>query len=432
MSSETILGTGEAGLRREAVRRYLQGESPTEIARDLRRSRQWVYVCQWRYDANPQTDFADASHAPHQSPQQTAPEVERLIVALRRELEAAESDEMPYGLIGAREIQARLEGLRIDPLPSAATIQRILAKQGLTHALGPGGASAYYPYPLAWAADALHATDIVVRYLRRQHKVYNFHSIDVFTHRVALTPMLDNSSATACAHLCKAWEILGLPRIQQLDNEGAFCGGHTHPRVIGKVVRLCLLCGSEPFFTPIYEPQRNHWVENFHALWDMAFWRRRCFTSLAHQQAEQPKFEHWYRQVYRPPALNGATIAQFTHDMTFHTLTPDLAALLPDYTTGSPRLPLTAGYIHIMRKVKADGTVELLNDVWLVGRRWAGEYVRATIDLTHHQIAFWHQADATSPVHLLLKRVFRPKECIHDLRPPFQRNCKRSRDCLPA
>jgi transposase InsO family protein len=432
MSSETSTGRDDAGLRREAVRRLLLGESPSEIARDLKRSRQWVYVWGWHYATDPHTDFTDGPRTPHHLPSQTSLEVERLIVALRKELEAGESEAMPYGLIGASEIQARLEGLGIAPAPSEATIQRILAKRDLTHALGAANASAYYPYPPAWAPDALHATDIVVRYLRRQHKVYNFHSIDVYTHRVALTPMLNNTSATACAHLCQAWESLGLPRLQQLDNEGAFCGGHTHPRVIGKVVRLCLFCGIEPFFTPTYEPKRNHWVENFHELWDQAFWSRTRFTSLTHQQAEQPKFERWYGQVYRPPALGGATIAQFTRDMTFHTLTPDLAALLPDYAAGSPRLPLTAGYIHLMRKVRADGSVELLNDVWMVGRRWAGEYVRASIDLGQRQIAFWYQADAESRPHVLLKRIFRPKEPIHELTPPFRRNCKRCRDCLPA
>src|SRR5437868_12086815 len=117
MSSQTNTVMGEAGLRREAVRRYLQGESPSEIARDLNRSRQWVYLCWWHYDEDPQTDFADASRAPHHSPQQTSPEVERLIVALRKKLEAGESEEMPYGLIGTGEIQSRLEGLGIDPLP---------------------------------------------------------------------------------------------------------------------------------------------------------------------------------------------------------------------------------------------------------------------------------------------------------------------------
>jgi hypothetical protein len=432
MSSETTTGRDEVGLRREAVRRLLQGESPSAIARDLNRSRQWVYVWGWRYDADPRTDFADGSRTPHHWPSQTPPEVERLIVALRQELEAGESEEMAYGLIGAGEIQSRLEGLGMEPLPSAATIQRILAKRDLTHAVGSASASAYYPYPQAWAAEALHATDIVVRYLRGKYKVYNFHSIDVFTHRVAMTPMRDNTSATACAHLCKSWEIIGIPCVQQLDNEGAFCGGHTHPRVMGKVVRLCLFCGIEPFFTPTYEPKRNHWVENFHEVWDRAFWSRTRFTSLAHQQAEQPKFEHWYGHLYRPPTLDGATISQFIHDMTFRTLTPHLAAFIPDYTDSSPRLPLTTGYIHLMRKVKADGSVELLNDVWMIGRQHVGEYVRATIDLAQHQIAFWYQADAASRPRVLLKRIFRPKESIHDLKPQFRRNCKRCRDCLPA
>jgi len=424
--------SGSAPRRRPTVRRYLQGESPTAIARDLGRSRQGVYECWWRYQADPHTDFADASRAPLHSPQQVRPEVEQLIVTLRQELEAAVSDEMAYALIGAGEIHSRLEDLRVEPLPCEATIQRVLAKRGLTHAVGAASTSAYYPYPTAWVPDALHASDIVVRHLRGLHKVYNFHTRDGYTHRVAMTQARDNSSPTACAHLLYSWENLGIPYLQQVDNEAAFCGGNTHPRVLGKVVRLCLFCGIEPFFTPIHEAKRNHWVENFHEVWGQAFWSRTRFTSLAHQQREQPKFEHWYLQRYRPPALDGATIAQFTAGMTFHTLTPAVAARIPDYTAPRQRLPLTAGYIHIMRKVKADGTVELLNDVWTIGRRRVGEYVRATIDVALGQIAFWHQADPESRPRVLLIRVFRPHESIHELQSPFRRNCKRCRDCLPV
>jgi len=76
-----------------------------------------------------------------------------------------------------------------------------------------------------------------------------------------LTQHLDKTSRTTCVHLLKTWASLGLPYLQQFDNEGAFAGGYTHWHVLGQVVRLCLFCGVEPLFTPYYEPKRNYQIE---------------------------------------------------------------------------------------------------------------------------------------------------------------------------
>ena len=65
----------------------------------------------------------------------------------------------------------------------------------------------------------------------------NFHTLDHFRHGVYRAQALDKSSRTICAHLRETWADWGLPLIQQFDNEAAFCGGHTHARVIGQVVR---------------------------------------------------------------------------------------------------------------------------------------------------------------------------------------------------
>ena len=57
-------------------------------------------------------------------------------------------------------------------------------------------------------------------------------------------------------------------------------------------------------------------------------------------------------------------------------------------------MPLCAGRIHIMRKVDPQGVVTFLNEPWMVGKRWMGEYVRATIDTARQQVSFWHKPDA--------------------------------------
>src|SRR5919108_200296 len=140
-------------------------------------------------------------------------------------------------------------------------------------------------------------------------------------------------------HLLRAWARLGLPLIHQFDNEGAFCGGHTHPRVIGRVVRLCLWCGVEAFFTPVYDPDRNCEIETFHSLWCKGFWTRHSFTDPADVRRKSPGFSRWYHHEYRPPSLAGKTPAQIRFGEKFPKLTPELRRLVPDYNT--ERLPVS-------------------------------------------------------------------------------------------
>jgi hypothetical protein len=418
--------TTEQAVRREAIRRRLQGQPRCEICRDLKRSPRWFNKWWREYQANPQTHLADRSRVPHTSPQRLPPEVVQAVINTRRTLEAAQTPQTRYGLIGQRAIQGRLIELAVEPLPSLPSIQRILQRQALTHPIGAGQARAYYPWPVAWGVNAIHATDIITRHVRGGETIENFHSLDHYSWAVCLSQHADQTSLTTRAHLLKSWAFLGLPFVQQFDNEGAFCGGHTHPRIIGQVVRLCLLCGIEPFFTPVYEAKRNYQVETFHSVWVLGFWSRGEFRDLIHVQTEAPAFQHWCYYHYRPPALEGQTPAQVRRGQPIRKLTPDLRRLIP---TG--RLPITAGRIHIMRKVNSAGEIELLNDHWRVGSKWIGEYVRATINTAQQRLSIWHQADEHADWRLLHTRVFRPKEPVHELLTAFRRHQARCRDQWP-
>ena len=419
-------GISEQAVRREAIQRRWAGEARSEICRALGRSTSWFDKWWREYQQAPTTDFADHSRAPHTSPYQTPSEVVRTVVALRRTLEAARTPDTRYGLIGAGAIQGRLIDLKVKPLPGQRTIQRILQQHDLTHPLGAGQATAYYPWPLAWGVNAIQATDIITRHVYGGEAIENFHTIDHFSHAVWMTQHVDHSSATAREHLLKTWAKLGLPLVHQFDNEGAFCGGHTHPHILGQVVRLCLFCGIEPWFIPVYEAKRNYQIEGFHSLWVRAFWSCHRFRNLAHVQREAPLFWHWYHYQYRPPALNGQTPAHMRHGVTLFPLTTVVRQAIP-----TDRLPLTAGRLHLLRRVNDAGYVELLNSAWPVGVKWQGDYIRATIDTREHRISFWHQAEAESEWQLIKTRKFPIEEMVHDLLPEFRRNRTRCRDCWP-
>jgi hypothetical protein len=419
--------TNEQNLRREAIRRRVQGERRCDICRDLNRATSWFDKWWAEYRRNPQTDFADRSRAPHRSPHQMPAAVVQAVLAIRQTLEQATTPQTRYGLIGARAIWTRLKELHVSPLPSEPTIQRILAQHQLTHPLGASTSTAYYPWPVAWDVNAILATDIITKHVRGGAQIQNFHTIDHASHAVCLTQHLDKTSRTSCAHLLQSWATVGLPSLHQFDNEGAFYGGHTHPHVLGQVVRLCLFCGIEPLFTPYYEPKRNYQIESFHSLWVSSFWSRHEFANLNEVQAEIPIFQRWYMDHYTPPALSGQTPAQMRRGAGVRRLSARLRRAIP-----MGRLPLTAGRIHFMRKVDPSGAIEVVNEVWRLGARWSGEYIRATIDTAEQTLGFWHKASAETAWQLIKTRHFELKETVHVLQPEFRRNCTRCRECLPG
>lgn len=418
--------TNEQALRREAIRRLVQGEKRLTICQDLNRSLRWLDKWWAKYRANPQADLAARSRAPHTSPQATAPAVVAAVVTVRRTLEAATTPETRYGLIGPRAIQTRLADLDIAP-PSLATIQRIVQAHGLTHPRGAGKDLAYYPWPEAWAVNAIHAMDIITRHVHGGEEIQNFHTIDHYSHAVYLSQHSDKNSVTTSEHLLATWSILGLPQLQQLDNEASFCGGYTHRRVFGRVVRLCLFCGIEPLFTPYYEPKRNYQIESFHSVWAQAFWTRQEFRNVAHVRNEVPLFVRWYHHCYRPPALAGQTPVQVRRGACVVRLTPALRRLIPN-----GRLPLVAGRLHFMRRVDTAGHIELLNETWSVGPKWSGEYVRATINTATQRLTIWSKPDAESDWHLLKTYAYRLKEKVQSVIPAFRRKHARCREYLPG
>jgi hypothetical protein len=419
--------TCEQDLRREAIRRRLAGERRRDICRALSRATSWFDKWWAVYRRDPTSDLADRSRAPRTRPQQVPAELVAAVVTTRQILTAAQTPQTRYSTVGARTIAGRLAQLGFTTRPSLASIQRILRAAGLTQPVGAGAVKAYYPWPQAWAVNTIQATDIITRHLRGGAVIENFHTIDHFSHAVWLGQYSDQTAATTRQFLLENWAKLGLPHLHQFDNVGAFSGGHTHPRVLGQVVRLCLFCGIEPLFTPFYDAQRNWQIETFHSLWVKQFWTRQRFASLAEVRRAVPGFRTWYMQHYFPLALDGRTPRQVHQTARLRRLAPALHQAVP-----AGRLPLTTGRIHFMRKVTGDGQIRLLNEAWPVGLKRAGEYVRATLNLTEQRLTIWHQADADSPWQLLKTRSFRLKEPVHDLLPAFRHNRTRCRDYYPG
>ena len=400
----------ERRLRRRAVRLHGLGQSLRAIGRRLERSAQWVAKWVQRFTRRGPAGLRSRSRRPPSAATALPAWVRRQVLRLRRALERA-----PIGLIGAPAIQRAWRKERLPaPPPSVATIKRILQRSGRTRAAAAGPA-AYFPAPQPTPSYPLQAMDWTERYLVGGVKVYAFHTLDLANRAAKQTISPNKASGTVRQHTLASWQTLGIPAFLQLDNDGVFNGGYKVKRVIGQFVRLCLYVGVELIFLPVAEPERNGLIESFNHLWSKAFYDRRRFRTLARVQASSGEFESWYMHDYSPPQLSGQTPAQAA------VLTQPYRRLSAGERLAIPGvLPITAGRIHFIRPVRADGTIPILNESWPVGKRWAGQYVWATVSTDPHTLSIYHRRSAAKPVRLLRRYAYPLAERVVPVSPEFR------------
>ncbi len=144
----------EHELRQEAVRRRLEGESPTEIALALGRTTRWVrkWVPRYGEEAGSDSWAESRSRVPHHSPTRTSGELETLILDARTRLVAN-----PRAQYGALAIQWELRRVGVDPIPPARTIERVLARAKVTQPRRrqPGYVSKGVPYPARFLPSSM-------------------------------------------------------------------------------------------------------------------------------------------------------------------------------------------------------------------------------------------------------------------------------------
>jgi hypothetical protein len=203
-----------------------------------------------------------------------------------------------------------------------------------------------------------------------------FNAVDVVSHYPTGQQFASRRSEDAASFLLHVWQELGLPPYTQVDNEACFSGGFTHPGVLGKVVRLALLVGTELVFSPLRHPESQGTVERFHQDYNLHIWDKLDLPDLAAVQRYSPHFFAAYRHSEHILALTGRCPAHLHFEQLCRPLSPDFR--LPK------QLPLTAGKVHFMRLVKPDRKISLLNWDWNLPRAQPGQGVWATLELSSH------------------------------------------------
>jgi transposase InsO family protein len=366
--------------RQRAITLRLSGQPVEFICQALGRSAFWFHKWWRRYLEAGVAGLYDLTHATHHVAQRIAPELERAILSIRRRLQAHASPATRYSLIGAAAILAELQALDIRPLPNPRTIERVLQRHGLTAARvrhAPLLPRQDYPGPQARASNELHEVDLVGPvYLKGSgHRYYIWVGKDAFDGAVCLRLAYSRRMDEVLWFLGECWKNLGLPEQVQLDNARELAGWGPAAYALSRVIRLCLRFGVGPVFIPAGEPQFNGSVENFNGWFQEPLFQRR-YHWPGDLRRELARLEEAVNTQHVHPRLGGQTPAQHRRGLR-------LQKLPASFVVPTDRQPLAAGRVTFIRRVSMAGTVTVLSQVFRVGKRHKGLYLRLVVDTGH-------------------------------------------------
>lgn len=409
----------EAQVREEAINRYLVGENPTEICRELGRSRTWFYKALRRYQQGGRAALGSLSRRPHRIANQTDEVVEAAIVRIRQAITSGEDPILRYGNIGAETIASELERADLT-LPSIATINRILCKHGLQQSRQKRNKKRQlpndYPWPCVTQPNQLHLLDFVTRATGSIRRVYSCNLLDQARQWPYMRLITSKTRQNVADFLVAAWQEVGMPNALYIDNDTVWRGSSYGQRSFSFIVRLCLLLGVEVVFTPPYTPEANPLIESFNGIWDRNFWQRTTFDSLQKMETELIHFETWCRERRPLREHDRRPPSQLNPDFVPFRLPVDFAQ------HQQPALPLTAGLVHFIRFPDHTGTFSILNEQWTIAdRSLKPATIRATIDTGQEQLSVYHQATPQVPPVAVEHFAYKVGEKIEPLSSEFQR-----------
>ncbi len=390
----------EAEVREEALNRYLAGGRPTDICRELGRSRTWFYKALGRYRQGGREGLRSRSRAPHQVVNRTDRQTEAAIVRIRKEIMSGREPELRYSNLGAETIAVELENIGLTT-PSLSTINRILHRYDLQQPRVPKRKQrlpADYPWPCVQQANQLHLLNFVTRTTGSIRRVYSCNLLDQARQWPFMRLITSKTRTNVAQFLVSVWQEVGLPGTLYIDNDTVWRGSSYGCRSFSYIVRLCLLLGVQVIFTPPYTPEANPLIEGFNGIWERNFWQRTDFKDLVHMETELAYFERWCR--YRRPLRehNRQPASQ---------LMPDFVPLCLSADFDQHRLsclPLTEGLVHFIRFVNHKGCFSLLNEDWMLeGNQWPGKTIRATVDIAQQQLLIYHQPTPQMPCSLVTR-----------------------------
>jgi len=367
--------------RRWAVQRFISGESACCICASLGRSRSWLYKWVDRYDEHDPLWYQSRSCQPKHHPRKISTEVEQAIKMVRLHLYNQDL------FCGAQAILWELQDLGIKPLPSLRTINRILAREGLTHKRTGAYVSKGRAYPKlpALLTNQTHQMDLVGPcYLRGPIRFYSLNTVDLSTARCGINPSSSKSGQDIIGGLWEIWKRMGIPDNIQVDNAMSFFGGYRYPRGMGPLIRLCLHNCVQPWFIPLSEPWRNGVVEWFNDHYQQRFLGKVSMDSTRALKAQSLAFEQRHNSKYRYSKLGGKTPLQALRASQRPLRFPEKEQA-PQYPMKKPR----HGKYHLVRFIRSNLKLNIFGELFPVAPKYQYEYLIATIDVKEQKLKLY-------------------------------------------
>ncbi len=380
--------------RYQAMALLEAGHGVEEVAKQVSRSPAWVRKWRQRFRQSGYAGLTEQSRAPHHVHNKQSSEIREAVIRARMELEGQAQAKSGLKYRGGPAVRTHLHKQGMTELPSVPTIERIVRSAGLTRQKAQRMVDkVIYPHVKPVNVHELIQVDIVPHYLEGGQRVSCFNAIDVVSRCPTGQAYLNRRAEDAVAFLSQVWQTLGIPHYTQVDNEGCFSGGVTHPYVLGRVVRAALAVGTELVFSPTYHPQSNSHVERFHQDYDVHVWQDTYLADLTEVNQRAQDFFTLYQSSGHQAALQGDT----PYDRHFQSPPTLLAEEL-----NRSKQPLRPGQIHFIRQVTADKTVRILNVDWSVSAQ-PTTAVWATLSI--QPAAVWLRIYDTAP-------DVKPRRCL--------------------
>jgi transposase len=333
-------------------------------------------------------DWSERRRGPRRPNNKTRPEVEELVLEIRRELR----EHSDLGEFGALAIRAELLRRMDNRPPSPRTIGRILERRGAVdrryRVRRPPPPPGWYLPEVAAGRAELDSFDIVEGLvIKGGQDVEVLNGKSLHGGLAASWPREKVVAKTVMNCLLQHWRQFGVPGYVQFDNDTRFQGPHNYPDAVGRVIRVCLSLGVTPVFAPPREPGFQAAIENFNGQWQQKVWRRFRHASLTDLIQRSDKYIAAYRRRATARTPEASLRGSFPEGWRFR-------------LTQSPR-----GKIIFLRRTSETGTVRLLGRDFVVSASWLHRLVRAEVDLNAETIRFYALRRRDPSQHPLLKEV---------------------------
>jgi len=367
--------------RINAVKSYLSGEKPSTIYKPLGKPKQWLWFWLGRYDPNDENWYKDRPKTNKVIHNKIDEKIENLVCGIRNKLANTK-----YSQIGTLAIQWELKKLGITEIP-IWTINRIIKRNDLVKE--PEiyeKRNKLYPKIEVIAPNILHQLDLIgPRYIGKgkNNKFFSINLIDVFSNAVKFKPYKGKRDIFVTDLLVSGWQLLGIPKYLQFDNELSFKGSNRYPRTFGNVIKLCLHFGVEPIFIPEAEPWRQGVIEKFNNVYDKTFFRRQHFSDFEHLSKESYVFESFHNQNHRYGKLRGKTPWDVHASVT--------RKVLPkSFNLYKRHIPFKEGRVSFIRLSDEKGNVRFFTETFKVEKDLPNEYVKGTIFTKPNLLKFYY------------------------------------------